>query len=394
MKRTIKDIDINGKKVLLRVDFNVPIDDDGNIKDATRIKMELPTIKYLLMHNASVIICSHLGRPEGEVNTKFSLFPIARYLIKELVGRVYFCNDCIGNDAEQKAKDLKPGEVLLLENVRFHKEEEQNDPVFASKLASLADVYINDAFGTAHRKHASTYGVAKLLPSAVGLLMGKEVTAIRGVIDNPERPLLAILGGAKVSDKLPLLNHFVEKCDTILIGGGMAFTFLKAKGVKVGKSLVDDEKLDEAKEILQKAQERGVKVILPVDYLCSSEFSPNAKGVKIKGDIPDDLQALDIGKKTVKLFVKEIKSAGSIIWNGPLGVFEFKNFANGTKEVAKAVIKFKGKAVVGGGDSIAAINKVGDTKSIYHVSSGGGASLKLMAGESLPCLEVISEKEV
>ena len=394
MKRTIKDIDINGKKVLLRVDFNVPIDDEGNIKDATRIKMELPTIKYLLMHNASVIICSHLGRPEGEVNTKFSLFPIARYLIKELVGRVYFCNDCIGNDAEQKAKDLKPGEVLLLENVRFHKEEEQNDPVFASKLASLADVYINDAFGTAHRKHASTYGVAKLLPSAVGLLMGKEVTAIRGVIDNPERPLLAILGGAKVSDKLPLLNHFVEKCDTILIGGGMAFTFLKAKGVKVGKSLVDDEKLDEAKEILQKAQERGVKVILPVDYLCSREFSPNAKGVKIKGDIPDDLQALDIGKKTVKLFVKEIKSAGSIIWNGPLGVFEFKNFANGTKEVAKAVIKFKGKAVVGGGDSIAAINKVGDTKSIYHVSSGGGASLKLMAGESLPCLEVISEKEV
>ena len=392
MKQTIKDIDVNGKRVLLRVDFNVPLDENGVITDATRINMELPTIKYLLMHNASLVICSHLGRPDGEVNKKYSLFPVAKYLVKELVGRVFFANDCIGEDVENKAKSLKPGEVLLLENVRFHKEEEENDPVFASKLAKLADIYINDAFGTAHRKHASTYGVAKLLPSAVGFLMGKEITAIKGVIDNPERPLVAILGGAKVSDKIPLLNNFVNKCDTLLIGGGMAFTFLKANGVKVGSSLVDDEKIEVAKEILAKAKERGVKVVLPVDYLCSKEFSPNAKGVRVKGDIPDGLQGLDIGKTTIKIFLKEIKNANSIIWNGPLGVFEFKGFAKGTTEIAKAIIKFKGKAIVGGGDSVAAINKVGDTASIYHVSSGGGASLKLMSGESLPCVEIISNK--
>jgi len=392
MKQTIKDIDVKGKKILLRVDFNVPLDENGVITDTTRIDVELPTIKYLLMQNASVIICSHLGRPDGEVNKKYSLFPVAKYLVKQLVSRVVFANDCVGEDAVNKAKNLRLGEVLLLENVRFYKGEEENDMVFASKLASLADIYINDAFGTAHRKHASTYGVAKLLPSAVGFLMGKEITAIKGVIDNPERPLVAILGGAKVSDKLALINNFLEKCNTILIGGGMAFTFLKARGVKVGASLVDDSKIDTAKEILEKAKEKGVKIVLPVDYICAREFSPNAKGYKIKGDIPDGLQGLDIGKATIKLFLNEIKAANSIIWNGPLGVFEFKGFSNGTNQIAKAVIKFKGKAVVGGGDSVAAINKVGNTNGIYHISSGGGASLKLMAGESLPCVEVISNK--
>lgn len=392
MKQTIKDIDVKGKKVLLRVDFNVPLDENGVITDATRINVELPTIKYLLMQNASVIICSHLGRPDGEVNKKYSLFPVAKYLAHELVGRVVFANDCIGDEVEAKAKSLKPGEVLLLENLRYHKEEEANDPVFASRLAGLADIYINDAFGTAHRKHASTYGVAKLLPSAVGFLMGKEISAIKSVIDNPERPFVAILGGAKVSDKISLINNFVNICDTLLIGGGMAYTFLKANGVKVGSSLVDNEKLDTAKEILLKAKEKGVKVVLPVDYLCAKEFSPNAKAIKIKGDIPDGLQGLDIGKATTKLFLKEIKTASSIIWNGPLGVFEFNNFAKGTNKIAKAIIKFKGKAVVGGGDSVAAINKVGNTNGIFHVSSGGGASLKLMSGESLPCVEVISNK--
>lgn len=394
MKRTIKDIDVAGKRVLLRVDFNVPIDENGIITDDTRIKVELPTIKYLIMHNAKVIICSHLGRPDGDVNPKYSLLPVAKYLVKELVGKVYFVSDCVGEEAENKVEELKDGDVLLLENLRFHKEEEENDSVFAQKLANLADIYVNDAFGTAHRKHASTYGVAKLLPNAVGFLMGREINAIRSLIDNPEQPLVAILGGAKVGDKIGLINHLMGKCKTLLIGGGMAFTFLKANGVSVGKSLVDDEKLDVAKEILERAKANGVNIVLPCDYMCAEEFSPNAKAIKIDGDIPADLQGMDIGKKTIKLFKKEIKKAKSLIWNGPLGVFEFKNFARGTAVIAKAVIKFKGKAIVGGGDSVAAIKKAGDIKRIYHVSSGGGASLKLMAGESLPGVDIITEINV
>lgn len=391
MKRTIKDIDVANKRVFLRVDFNVPLDDNGLITDDTRIRVELPTIRYLLQHNAKVIICSHLGRPNGEKNPKYSLLPVAKYLVKELLGRVFFVSDCIGEEVEAKAKLLRPGEVLLLENVRFYKEEENNDPVFAKKLANLADIYVDDAFGTAHRKHASNYGVASLLPNAVGFLMGKEINAIKSVIDNPERPLVAILGGAKVSDKITLLNHLAEKCNTLLIGGGMAFTFLKALGVNVGNSLVDNEKIDTAKQILETAKQNNVKVLLPVDYLCATEFSPNAKAKKFKNSIADGYQGLDIGPKTVKMFLKEIKTAKSIIWNGPLGVFEFKNFSKGTIAVAKAVLKFKGKAVVGGGDSVSAIKKVGNTDKIYHVSSGGGASLKLMSGEKLPGVEVIQE---
>lgn len=391
MKKTIKDIDVANKRVFLRVDFNVPLDDNGLIIDDTRIRLELPTIRYLLQHNAKVIICSHLGRPNGEKNPKYSLLPVAKYLVKELLGRVFFVSDCMGEEVEAKAKLLRPGEVLLLENVRFYKEEESNDPVFAKKLASLADIYVDDAFGTAHRKHASNYGVATLLPNAVGFLMGKEINAIKSVIDNPERPLVAILGGAKVSDKITLLNHLAEKCNTLLIGGGMAFTFLKALGIKVGNSLVDDEKIDTARQILETAKQNNVKVVLPVDYLCATEFSPNAKAKKFKNGIADGYQGLDIGPKTVKLFLKEIKTAKSIIWNGPLGVFEFKNFSKGTIAIAKAVLKFKGKAVVGGGDSVSAIKKVGNTDKIYHVSSGGGASLKLMAGEKLPGVEVIQE---
>lgn len=391
MKKTIKDIDVSGKKVLLRVDFNVPLDDDGNITDDTRIRVEMPTIKYLLQHNAKVIICSHLGRPNGEVNTKYSLLPVAKYLVKELLGRVFFAPDCIGLETKAKANALKDGEVLILENLRFHREEEANDPFFAKELASLADIYVNDAFGTAHRKHASTYGVAKILPNAVGFLMGKEINAIKSVIDNPERPLVAILGGAKVDDKISLIENLITKCNTLLIGGGMAFTFLKAKGVQIGSSLVDNEKLDVAKNILKLAENNNVKVVLPIDYLCASEFSPNTKAVKVKGDIPDTLLGLDIGSKTIKLFKNEIKNAKSIIWNGPLGVFEFKNFSKGTAEIAKTIIKFKGKAVVGGGDSVSAIKKVGKTERIYHISSGGGASLKLMAGESLPGVDVIAD---
>ena len=278
-----------------------------------------------------------------------------------------------------------------MENLRFYKEEENNDPLFAQKLAKLADVYVDDAFGTAHRKHASVYGVAKLLPNAVGFLMGKEINGIKSVIDNPERPLIAILGGAKVSDKIALINHFTDKCNTILIGGGMAYTFLKATGVNVANSLVDDEKIEVAKEILEKAKQNNVKIVLPVDYLCATEFSPNAKAKRFVGNIADGYQGLDIGPKTIKMFKKEIANANSLIWNGPLGVFEFKNFCKGTMAIAKSVLKFKGKAVVGGGDSISAIHKVGKTDKIYHVSSGGGASLKLMAGESLPGVDVIEE---
>lgn len=390
MKKTIKDIDVTGKRVLLRVDFNVPLDENGNITDDTRIRVVMPTIKYLLMQNAKVILCSHLGRPEGEPNKKYSLLPVAKYLINELLGRVFFVGDCIGEEVDAKVKALKEGEVLLLENLRFYREEEANAPIFAEKLASLADIYVNDAFGTAHRKHASTYGVAKLLPNAVGFLMGKEINAISSVIDEPERPLLAILGGAKVQDKILLIKNLLQKCNTMIIGGGMAFTFLKARGVKIGKSLVDNDRFEDAKEILSLAEKNNVKILLPVDYLCAKEFSPNAKAIKVCGDIPEDLQGLDIGPKTIKMFVKEIKNAQSIIWNGPLGVFEFKNFSKGTVKIAKQVIKFKGKAVVGGGDSVSAVKKVGNTDKIYHISSGGGASLKLMAGESLPGVDVIS----
>lgn len=391
MKKTIRDIDVAEKTIFLRVDFNVPIDDNGIITDDTRIRLELPTIRYLLQHNAKVIICSHLGRPNGEKNPKYSLLPVAKYLVKELLGRVFFASDCVGTEVEVKAKSLKPGEVLLLENVRFYKEEENNDPAFAKKLASLADIYVDDAFGTAHRKHASNYGVASLLPNAVGFLMGKEINAIKSVIDNPERPLVAILGGAKVSDKIQLINHLLDRCNTLLIGGGMAFTFLKAQGIEVGNSLVDNDKIEMAKEIIQKAKESSVKLVLPIDFLCATEFSPNAKAKKFKGSIPNGYQGLDIGPKTIKLFKNEIKTANSIIWNGPLGVFEFKNFNKGTIEIAKMILKFKGKAVVGGGDSVSAIKKVGNTDKIYHVSSGGGASLKLMAGESLPGVDVIED---
>lgn len=392
MKKTLNDYDFNEKTVLLRVDFNVPLDENGAIVDDTRIRQALPTIKYLLLKNARVVICSHLGRPDGEYNEKYSLLPVAKYLVNELLGKVAFASDTVGADAFKKLGELKYGEVLLLENLRFNAGEEENDPIFAGKLASMADIFVNDAFGTAHRKHASTYGVAKLLPSCVGLLMGKEIEKISNVIENPKRPLLAILGGAKVKDKLPLLNHLVEKCDVILIGGGMAFTFLKVSGVRVGNSLVDEQSLDLAKAILDKAKRNDVKVCLPIDYLCASEFSPNAKAIKIKGDIPDDLQGLDIGPKTIKLFKKEIKNSNCLIWNGPLGVFEFEKFSKGTKIIAKEVIKFKGKAVVGGGDSIAALNRAGNTSKIYHVSTGGGASLKLMSGENLPGVEVIEDK--
>lgn len=390
MKRTIEDIDVKGKRVLLRVDFNVPLDENGNITDDTRIMAAMPTIKYLLNKGARLILCSHLGRPDGEFNMKYSLLPVAKRLVDMLINKVYFGKDVIGEDAKQKAKNLNAGEILLLENVRFLKGEEKNDPEVAKALASLADVYVNDAFGTAHRKHASIVGVPKLLPNAVGFLMGKEVNTILSTLEKPERPFVAILGGAKVSDKIYVVLNLLKKVDTICIGGGMAYTFLKAQGYNVGQSLIDDEKIVFAKQILDEAKKRNVDIILPVDNLCANVFSPTAKPVKIKGNIPDNLMGLDIGPKTVRLFKKAIKKSKTVIWNGPLGVFEFENFSRGTEKIAKAVAKIKGKSIVGGGDSIAAIHRLGKAKKISHISTGGGASLKMLEGELLPGVEVIN----
>lgn len=392
MKRTIEQLNVRGKKVLLRVDFNVPLDDNGNITDETRITKELPTIKYLLSKGAKLIICSHLGRPEGEFNMKYSLMPVAKRLVDLLINRIYFAKDVIGPDAVAKANALGEGEVLLLENLRFFKEEEKNDPVFARKLASLAEIYVNDAFGTAHRAHASIVGVAKLLPSAVGFLMGKEVNTLLSTLNNPQRPFVCVLGGAKISDKIYVVMNLTKIADSICIAGGMAYTFLKAQGYSVGNSMVDEEKLTLAKQILDEAQKRNVKIILPVDHLCSPVFSPTAKSIRIKQiNIPDGLIGLDIGPKTLKLFKKELSHAKTVVWNGPLGVFEFENFSKGTFQVAKHLAKIKARTVVGGGDSIAAINKTGKADKISHISTGGGASLQMLEGQVLPGVDVIED---
>ena len=392
MKRTIEQLNVRGKKVLLRVDFNVPLDDNGNITDETRIIKELPTIKYLLSKGAKLIICSHLGRPEGEFNMKYSLMPVAKRLVDLLINKIYFAKDVVGPDAIAKAAALNEGEILLLENLRFFKEEEKNDPVFARKLAALADVYVNDAFGTAHRSHASIVGVAKLLPSAVGFLMGKEVNTLLSTLNKPQRPFVCVLGGAKISDKIYVVMNLLKIADTICIAGGMGYTFLKAQGYSVGNSMVDNEKITLAKQILDEAERRNVKIVLPVDHLCASVFSPTAKAVKVKQiNIPDGLSGLDIGPKTLKMFKKELSQAKTVIWNGPLGVFEFENFSKGTFQVARFLAKIKAKTIVGGGDSIAAINKTKKADKISHISTGGGASLKMLEGEMLPGVEVIED---
>ena len=390
MKKTIEQIDVKNKRVLLRVDFNVPLDDDGNITDDTRILAEMDTIKYLLNKGAKLIICSHLGRPDGKRNEKMSLVPVAKRLISLLLNKVVFASDILSDEALEKANKLKSGQILLLENLRFYPGEEKNDPAFAKRLAEFADIYVNDAFGTAHRRHASTYGVAKLLPNAVGFLMGREINTISGVIDNPEKPFVLVAGGAKVSDKIYVIMNLLKKCDSILIGGGMAYTFLKAKGFNVGNSLVEEEKVSLAYNILQEAERSGVNIYLPVDHMCARNFSAVEKAKHIKGyDIPDGWQGLDIGPRTIKLYSKVLKNARTAIWNGPMGVFEFKNFSKGTEKIANAVAKVKGKTIVGGGDSIAAIHLLKKEANIYHISTGGGASLKLLEGEILPGVDVI-----
>ncbi len=388
-KKTVENIDVYGKKVLLRVDFNVPIK-NGVITDDNRIKEALKTIKCLLNNSAAVIVMSHLGRPEGEVNLKYSLKPTAVRLGELLGIDVKFAPDCIGEEAKQMASELKPGEVLMLENLRFYNQEEENDKDFCEKLASLADIYVNDAFGTAHRKHASTYGVAKLLPNAVGFLIEKELKNIADVIQNPVRPFVGILGGAKVSDKLTIVESLLNKVDTLIVGGAMAYTFLSAKNYNMGKSRVEHEMIGEAKRLIDLAQEKGVNLLLPIDHVITNDFeNPTVIKTTIDANIPNEYLGMDIGKQTIKAYKKAIKSAKTVIWNGPMGVFENPKFEDGTKLVAKALTKCKGKTIVGGGDSAAAVIKFGYAKKIWHISTGGGASLKLFEGKVLPAVDVI-----
>ena len=380
-KKTVRDVDVDAKKVLVRVDFNVPIV-DGVVGDNTRIRAALPTLEYLLEHDAAVILCSHLGRPKGGADPKFSLRPVAEQLQK-LTGReVLFAGDCIGPVAESAAQKLRPGRILVLENTRFHPEEEKNDPRMAQQLASLADVYVNDAFGSAHRAHASTEGVAKLLPAVAGLLMEREIQYLGAAMANPARPFVAILGGAKVSDKIGVIRNLLAKADTVLIGGGMANTFFKAQGYPVGDSLVEDEVLDTAREILAMA---GPRLRLPVDVVIADQFAADAAHrLMSTGPIPNGWRILDIGPETVGLYSRVIKGAKTVVWNGPMGVFEFSEFARGTFDVAKAVAESGATSIVGGGESVAALQQSGLAEKVTHISTGGGASLEMLEGLTLP----------
>jgi 3-phosphoglycerate kinase len=389
-KKTVYDIDPAGKRVLMRVDFNVPIV-DGKITDKTRLVASLPTVKYLMDKGAKLILCSHLGRPEGKPNPKYSLQPVAA-AFAELLGKpVAFAKDCVGPEAEAAVAKLQPGDVLLLENLRFHAEEEKNDPVFAKALASLADLYVNDAFGTAHRAHASTEGVTKYLPSAAGLLLGKELQFLGGALDNPKRPFVAILGGAKIVDKIPVIEHLLTKVDVLLIGGGMAYTFLAAQGFEVGKSLLDAERIPLCKELLERAAASNVKLELPIDIVVTTELKAEAPRKTVdRSEIPADWMGADIGPDTRKAFASFICTAATVIWNGPMGVFEIPALAEGTLAVAQAMAESHATTIIGGGDSAAAVEQMGFADKMSHVSTGGGASLEFLEGKELPgvvCLE-------
>ena len=382
---TIRDADLTGKRVLIRVDFNVPLK-DGVVKDDTRIRAALPTIEYILSQKgASLVVMSHFGRPKGKKNPEFSMAPIGKRFAELLGKPVKVAPDVIGPEVEKEVKALKPGEVLLLENVRFYPDEEANNPEYAKALASYGDVYVNDAFGTAHRAHASTEGVAHFLPAYAGFLIEKEVKFMAPLLENPEHPFVAIIGGAKVSSKIGVLQSLLKTCDTMVIGGGMAYTFLSVQGHKVGKSLVEADYLDTARDFLKAAAEKKVNVILPVDHIAAEAFDENAAPVVVDGiDIPDNLMGMDVGPKTIALIKDAVSKAKSVVWNGPLGVFEFDSFAKGTLEIAKAVAGCKGTTVVGGGDSVAAVNKFGLADKLSHVSTGGGASLEFLQGLPLP----------
>ena len=392
-KKTIEDIDVNGKRVLVRCDFNVPQDEEGNITDDRRIIAALPTIKYLMEHNAKVILCSHLGRPKGEFNMKYSLKPIAKRLSELLGKKVHMADDVIGDSAKSLAASLREGDVMLLENVRFHKEEEANDMAFSKALAELADVYVNDAFGTAHRAHASTEGVAKYLPAVCGYLIQKEINVMGKALNNPVRPFVAILGGKKVSDKINVITNLIDKVDELLIGGGMAYTFFKAKGYEIGKSICEDDKVELAKELMEKAAHKGVKLLLPIDNVVATEFSNDAESkVVASNEIPEDWEGVDIGPETVKLYGDALKNAKTVIWNGPMGVFEFDKFAVGTNEIAKILGGLDAITIIGGGDSAAAIEKGGFADKMTHISTGGGASLEFLEGKELPGIACLLDK--
>ena len=393
-KKTVKDIDVNGKKVLVRCDFNVPIDSEtGKITDNRRIRAALPTIQYLLDHNAKVILCSHLGRPKGEFNLKYSLKPVAQELSKLLNKDVKLAKDVIGESAKELTANMKEGDIVLLENVRFHKEEEQNDPEYSKALASMAEIYVNDAFGTAHRAHSSTTGVADYLPAVSGFLIEKELEFLGGALENPAHPFVAILGGAKVSDKIGVIENLLDKVDTLIIGGGMAYTFYKAQGHHIGTSICEEDKLDLAKSILEKAQEKGVKLLLPVDNHVSSEYSNNGEEKIVDStEIPDGFMGLDIGPKTIEEFEEAVKDAKTVVWNGPLGVCEFDKFATGTKAVATMLSKIDAITIIGGGDSAAAIEKLGLADKMTHISTGGGASLEFLEGKTLPGIACLQDK--
>ena len=392
-KKTVRDIEVKGKKVLVRCDFNVPQLEDGTITDNRRIVAALETINYLLDNNAKVIICSHLGRPKGEFKKEFSLKPIADELAKLLGKEVKLAKDVIGESATELTSNMKEGEIVLLENVRFHREETDNDPEFAKKLASFAEVYVNDAFGTAHRAHASTAGVANYLPAVSGFLIEKEINFMGNALENPERPFMAILGGKKVSDKIGVIEALLEKVDTLLIGGAMAYTFFKSMGYGVGDSICELDKLDLAQEIMQKAKDKGVKLMLPVDTKVGKEFKPDTESKIVKyTEIPDGWEGFDIGTETIKMYVEELKKAKTVVWNGPLGLSEFEQFAAGTDTIAKVLAESDAITIIGGGDSAAAIERMGIGDKFSHISTGGGASLEFLEGKKLPGIECLENK--
>lgn len=393
-KKTVRDIDVKGKKVLVRCDFNVPLDENFNITDNRRIVGALPTIKYLLDNECKVILCSHLGRPKGQVKKEFSLAPVAKELSRLLGKEVKLAEDIIGPSAKELTSNMKDGEIVLLENVRFDAREEENDPEFAKELASMAEIYVNDAFGTAHRAHSSTAGVASYLPAVAGFLMEKEINFLGTTLENPERPFMAILGGKKVSDKIGVIDSLLEKVDTLIIGGGMAYTFFKAMGYNVGNSICELDKLDLATSLMEKAKAKGVKLMLPIDTKVGKEFKEDteSKTVSYK-EIPDGWEGFDIGAETIKMYEEELSKAKTVIWNGPVGLFEFDQFAIGTNSIAKFLGSMKNvTTIIGGGDSAAAIEKLGIGDKFTHISTGGGASLEFLEGKKLPGVECLLDK--
>lgn len=392
-KKTVRDIDVNGKRVLVRCDFNVPYDENRVITDNRRIVAALPTIKYLLDNNGKVILCSHLGRPKGEVKPEFSLDIVATELSRLLGKEVKLADDVVGESAQKLVSEMKEGDIVLLQNVRYEPGEEKNDPELSKKFASLAEIYVNDAFGTAHRAHSSTTGVADYLPAVSGFLIEKELNFLGTALENPERPFMAILGGKKVSDKIGVIEALIEKVDVLMIGGAMAYTFFKSMGHNVGNSICELDKLDLAQELMKKAKAKGVKFLLPVDTKVGKEFDPNTESKTVKyTEIPDGWDGYDIGEETIKLYTEELKNAKTVIWNGPLGLFEFDQFAVGTNSIAKALADIDAVKIIGGGDSAAAVEKAGLAEKFTHISTGGGASLEFLEGKKLPGIEALKDK--